>query len=110
VKLLFAENLSPTLVTLLKDLYPDSTHVHALDLGSTPDHTVWNFARQQGYVLVSKDSDFYELSLLWGHPPKVIWLRLGNCSTREVETLLRHHYPHLQAFFQDSDCPVFLIP
>ena len=72
MKLLFDQNLSPRLVANLADHYPNSAHVvtHALD--HALDETVWTFAREHGYTLVTKDSDFHELSLLRGAPPKVI--------------------------------------
>lgn len=71
MKLLFDQNLSPHLVTKLAEHYPVSAHVmtHAMD--QALDETVWAFARAHGYTLVTKDSDFHELSLLRGSPPKV---------------------------------------
>ncbi|MGH8116275.1 MAG: DUF5615 family PIN-like protein [Rhodanobacteraceae bacterium] len=70
MKLLFDENLSPKLAMALADLFPDSTHVHRVGLGSAPDTEVWVFARTHGFTLVSKGSDFHELSLLRGYPPR----------------------------------------
>ena len=58
MKLLFDQNLSPRLVDYLVDIYPQSTHVYHIGLDRAPDLAVWNFARDQGYVIVSQDSDF----------------------------------------------------
>ncbi len=95
MKLLFDQNLSPHLVTRLADLFPDFGHVYPLGLDQVLDTKVWDYARGSGFIMVSKDADFSELSLLHGHPPKLIWLRLGNCTTnpnREVASLqLRGH-------------------
>ena len=92
MKLLFDQNLSPRLVTRLADLFPDSSHVSLLGLGRADDVIVWEYARANGFLLVTKDADFGELSTLRGFPPKVIWLRLGNCTTAQIERLLRLHF------------------
>lgn len=83
---LFDQNLAPRLVHDLADLYPDSAHVRDIGLKSSTDREIWDFARDQGYVIVSKDTDFQQMSFVWGHPPKVIWIRRGNCSVRESES------------------------
>ena len=79
MKLLFDQNLSSALVARLEDLFPGSTHVKAEGMDEAPDIEVWLFAKQQGFTIVSKDSDFQQRSLLFGAPPKVVWLRVGNC-------------------------------
>lgn len=53
---------------------------------------------RHGFVIVSKDSDFHQRSLVFGHPPKVIWVRLGNCSTADIERLLRHNETTIRTF------------
>lgn len=89
MKLLFDENLSPRLPRALADLYPDSAHVHECGLGATDDSTIWQYAQEHGFTVVSKDSDFQDRSILGGHPPKFIWIRAENCTTSEIENLLR---------------------
>jgi predicted nuclease of predicted toxin-antitoxin system len=64
-------------------------------------HTDWNYAISQGLAIVSKDTDFQQRALGLGHPPKVVWVRLGNCSTAEVATLLQNHQADLLAFEAD---------
>jgi predicted nuclease of predicted toxin-antitoxin system len=100
--LLFDQNLSPRLINLLADIYPASIHVDAIGLPNAPDREVWDYARQHDYIIVTKDADFSELSLLLGFPPKVIWIRRGNCSTRDIERLLRDNYDAIAAL---SDTP-----
>ena len=73
MKLIYDENLSPALVAQLADIYPGSAHVHDIGLGAADDLSVWKRAKDEGYCIVSKDSDYYDLSVLHGHPPKVIW-------------------------------------
>lgn len=90
--LLFDQNLSPRLVELLADIYPGSVHVDRIGLADAPDREVWEYARQHDCIIVTKDADFSELSLLLGFPPKVIWIRRGNCSTGDIERMLRDNY------------------
>ncbi|MEH2235312.1 DUF5615 family PIN-like protein [Nostoc sp.] len=78
MKLLFDENLSPKLSTRLSNLFPDSLHVRDVGMKATIDPIVWNYAKDNDLMIVSKDADMHDLSLVFGNPPKVIWLRLGN--------------------------------
>lgn len=107
MRLLFDQNLSRHLVVLLADLYPGSAHTGHLGLDRAPDSSVWNWAAERGVILVTKDSDFHQLSLVRGAPPKVVWIRLGNASTRQVAELLRQHAADVHAFAEDS-AAVFL--
>lgn len=102
MKLLFDHQLSPKLATRLADLYPDSSHVYLLSMDQETDAAIWVYARDHDYVIVTKDSDFGDLSLLRGHPPKVIWLRLGNCTTKEVEDAIRRHEVEIADFENDQ--------
>jgi predicted nuclease of predicted toxin-antitoxin system len=88
MKLLFDENLSPKLPPLINDLFPGSLHVRDCHLKGLPDQVVWEYARAHGFTLVSKDGDFYQRSLLLGAPPKLVWLRLGNCTRQQLLDLL----------------------
>ena len=98
MKLLFDENLSPRLVERLNDLYPDCVHVREVGLERAPDEAVWNCARENALTIVTQDADFGERSVLLDSPPKVIWLRRGNCSSSEMETILRAQYQAVVAF------------
>jgi len=103
LKLLFDQNLSYRLVALLGDLYPASVHVRELGLSEAEDLQVWQEAREQGLAIVSKDSDFHQLSFAYGHPPKVVWLRVGNGSTAAVADLLRKHHAAMRRFEADPE-------
>jgi predicted nuclease of predicted toxin-antitoxin system len=100
VKLLFDENLSPHLPKLISDLYPGSAHVHDCSLGSADDIVIWLYAKDNGFVIVSKDSDFQERSILLGYPPKVILLRVTNCTSAEIEALLRAALSSITRFLE----------
>lgn len=108
MKFLFDQNLSYRLVQKLADAYPDCQHVRNVGLKEAPDTEVWEFARANGYVIVSKDADFHQRSLLLGFPPKVIWIRLGNCSTEAIEQVLRDHFADVQEF-EVNEAATFLI-
>ncbi len=102
VKLLFDQNLSPKLVRRLSDLYPNSDHLDLLGLGTAEDTLVWGHAKDNGFVVVTKDADFADLSVLRGFPPKIVWIRRGNCSTTDIENLLRDHNSEIEDLATDS--------
>lgn len=102
-KLLLDENLSSRLAAMLADVYPDSTSVELAGLKGAADSAVWAYAAAHDYVLVTKDEDFHRLSVLHGYPPKVIWIRLGNCGTADVARLLRVRCEHVTAFVSDEE-------
>lgn len=108
MKLLFDQNLSHRLVHALQKEYPDSRHVREVGLQEAADAVVWQCAAQQGFVIVTKDSDFHQRSFLFGHPPKVIWVRVGNASTAMIEALLRRRAGDVGAFSSDPES-AFLI-
>jgi predicted nuclease of predicted toxin-antitoxin system len=91
VKLLFDRNLSPFLASRLADILPDSVHVQDVGLDRAGDAAVWDYAGANGFIIVSKDSDFHERSVYLGTPPKVVWIKRGNCSCETVEQLIRSH-------------------
>jgi predicted nuclease of predicted toxin-antitoxin system len=102
VKLLFDENLSPRLCRTLLALYPGSKHIHDLGMGSMEDSGIWNYAKEHGFAIVSKDSDFADRSVLEHEPPKIIWVRIGNCTTGDVEMLLRLRHDAVRTFLQQD--------
>ena len=98
-RLLFDQNLSPRLLARLAEVFPASQHVRDLDLKRADDLAVWHYARDHGLTIVTKDDDFRQLSFLHGAPPKVIWTRIGNCRTEDVERLLLTRLADVTAFF-----------
>jgi len=102
MKLLFDQNLSPRLVERLIDLFP-SEHVASIGLERASDEEVWVYAREHGCVIVTKDSDFNDLTVLRGFPPKVLWLRLGDCTTKQVESTLRTNRALIEQWMADPN-------
>ncbi len=106
MKLLFDQNLSRKLVVRLQDIYPDSSHVQFHKLAEVTDTEVWNFAKKNGFYIVTQDADFSERSRLYGSPPKIIWLRCGNVPTNQVEFILRSGIEAIQELESNNtlDC------
>ena len=110
MKLLFDQNLSPRLPNQLEDIFPGSLHVREVGLIKATDTLIWEYARQHELILISKDADFHQRSLLFGPPPQVIWIRLGNCSVSEIELLLRNQKQKIQQFAADKKRSLLLQP
>ncbi|MCY4529835.1 MAG: DUF5615 family PIN-like protein [Chloroflexi bacterium] len=94
MRLLFDQNLSPHLQETLRHLFLESIHVRTAGLEAADDVSIWEYARENEISIVTKDSDFRQLSFTHGPPPKVIWIRRANCSTSEIESLLSPHFPY----------------
>ena len=109
MKRLFDENLSPKLVARLAAEFPESVHVSRVGLDQADDETVWAFARENALTIVTKDADFQEISLRLGMPPKVVWLRRGNCSVDETVAMLRGNVEGVRAFLGDTQSAVLVI-
>src|SRR3954470_4400807 len=102
MKLLFDQNLSFKLCRSLADLFPDSTQARMVGLDRAADPVLWEYAKANGFLLVSQDSEMIDLSSMRGHPPKLIWLRCGNQKTAVIEKLLRDHRPPTTAWMQPN--------
>ena len=102
MKLLFDQNLSFKLCEKLADLFPGSNQVRRLGLDQADDSALWQFAKANGFVIVTQDSDFADLAALYGPPPKIIWLRCGNQPTAFVEKLLRDQAESIAMFAADA--------
>src|SRR4051812_34313937 len=98
MSLLFDQNLSRQLPVLLAADFPNAEQALTAGFAQADDRTLWNYAAANGLAVVSKDADFVRLSERLGPPPKVIWLRIGNASTRDVTALLKVSIPEIKAF------------
>jgi predicted nuclease of predicted toxin-antitoxin system len=103
VKLLLDQNISRKLVPLLREEFPDSAHVAELDLAQSTDRQIWDFAGQNDYVIVSKDSDFRQLAFLFGPPPKAVWLDVGNVSSSTILELIRSSRETINDFADNTE-------
>lgn len=109
MKLLFDENLSFRLVSILAADFPGSAHVTAIGLAGRPDREIWDTARRDGWIVVSKDDDFQHLGFLYGAPPKVIRLRIGNAPTSRIAHRLSSQKDRIAEFLSDGDASVLLL-
>ena len=109
MKLLLDENLSDKIIPLILDLYPGSSHVKARNLLRSEDSLIWSFARDNDFAIVSKDSDFHQRSLVYGAPPKLIFLRVGNRPTALVTQVLRSEFPLISEFLRDRKEAVLVL-
>jgi predicted nuclease of predicted toxin-antitoxin system len=101
MKLLLDQNLCRRLVRDLADAFPGAQHVSEPGLDQATDSAIWSYAQSHGLVILPKDADFQQRALLHGAPPKVVWIRPGNCSTGEISTLLRTRRGEIGAFVAD---------
>lgn len=102
MKLLFDHHLSPRLVDRLADLFPDSNHVYSLNLDEADDYEIWEFAKENKFTIITKDADFSDLSILRGFPPKIVWIRRGNCKTSDIESILRDNFDAINELENDE--------
>ncbi len=110
MKLLLDENLSDRIIPQILDLYPDSAHVKSHQLIHRDDGLIWAFAQRHGFTIVSKDSDFHQRSLLFGHPPKLVFMRVGNCATTQITDMLRANFVLMSAFDSDPNASILVLP
>lgn len=110
MKLLLDQNLSRKIVKQIEEIYPGSCHITLVMPENSADEQIWRYAEEQGCVIVTKDDDFEQKSVLLGHPPKVIWIRLGNCKTAEIVALLCRSQNIIIAFGDDAEKAILPLP
>jgi predicted nuclease of predicted toxin-antitoxin system len=108
-KLLLDQNLSRRLVEPLQRAFPGSAHLSSFNLQSVADREIFDFARLNGFAILSKDADFHHLSFRFGSPPKVIWLRVGNASTAEISEVLHAQAFRIRLFLDDEESSMLVI-
>jgi predicted nuclease of predicted toxin-antitoxin system len=102
-------DLSDWIVHRIIDLYPNSAHVKTLALTNTDDGIIWEYAKTHDFVIVSKDADFHQRSLLYGYPPKFIYLRVGNCPTSKIVQALRNNFAIIMQFIDSKSESILLL-
>jgi predicted nuclease of predicted toxin-antitoxin system len=102
MKLLLDNNLSHRLVARIADLYPEPSHVMTVGLDEAEDEEIWNYAKKNHFTIVTKNADYDDLSLIRGSPPKVIWLKVGNCRIGVIESIIRNNVTALNNFIQSD--------
>jgi predicted nuclease of predicted toxin-antitoxin system len=103
MRLLFDQNISYRLLKLVQDIFPEAKQVRELGLENQSDKQIWEFAKDKEYTIVTFDGDFYDFSLVWGHPPKIIWIRTHNQTTKNVEEILRKYFGMITEFIPDKE-------
>jgi predicted nuclease of predicted toxin-antitoxin system len=109
VKLLLDQNLSHRPCDRFADLGVTLVHVRGVGLEAADDSQVRDHPAEQGFMIVSKDSDFNHRAFLFGPPPKVVWIRRGNGSTRDIEDLLRTRYQDVVTFAADTTAALLIL-
>ena len=102
MKLLLDQNISFRVAKKLRPQFPDCKHLSDCGLMEKEDPEIWSFAKKEGYTIVTFDADFYELSLINGHPPKIIWLRTGNIIRHDIIRLLKKKENVIRDFIESD--------
>jgi len=108
-KLLFDNNISHRVIPRIADIFSNANHVMLENLDESSDVKVWFFARSNDYTIVIKDSDFNDLVIYKGIPPKVIWIKLGNCKVRDIENVLRDNVEAIKDFLNEPNSAILEI-
>ncbi len=103
MKLLFDQNISFRVANKLRLVFPDCGQVRELNLEDKTDREIWNFAKKEGYTIVTFDADFYDLVTLYGHPPKIVWLRISNTSSDNLIAIFQKHAELIKTFVSDHN-------
>lgn len=109
MKLLFDANVSHKLVRRVAAEYPDSAHVREVGLRGAADPQIWDYARANALIIVSKDTDFRERSYVEGSPPKVIWLDVGNAGTGAIASLLQRERERIERFHAQEEASLLIL-
>ena len=103
MKLLFDQNISYRLVKKIDKLYPNSKQVKEVHLENKSDSQIFDFAKINSFTIVTFDADFFDLSNLKGFPPKIIWIRTGNISTKNLEKVFIQKKETILEFLKSVD-------
>ena len=103
MNLLFDQNISFKITKKVEEFLPNSKQVKSLGLENKSDKEIWQYAKKHNFVIVTFDSDFYDYSLIWGSPPKIIWIRSNDQRTKAIVSLLKDHSETINDFIEDSE-------
>jgi predicted nuclease of predicted toxin-antitoxin system len=109
MKLLFDQNISIRILKKLSVTFPDSSHVKTEGLINASDLDIWEFAKKNKFTIVSQDSDFNDINLMKGFPPKIIWIKTENLNTEEISNILLKHTQEIEEFLIDNNLGCFEI-
>ena len=103
MKLLFDQNISPAIVRQIVSDFPDSKQVRHVGLEDASDVMIFDYAKSQGYAVVTFDADFVDLNVVRGIPLKIIWLKTGNLTTKSISELLRNNLLVIRDFLESDE-------
>jgi len=103
MKLLFDQNISFRIIEKISDLFPESKQVRQIELENCKDFEIWEYAKKNDFVIITFDSDFYDLSMIKGIPPKIVWLRTDNTSTENILSILIKNFDLIKEFIENPD-------
>ena len=109
MRFLFDQNISHRILKLLPENYSDSTTIKKEGLINATDRQIWEFAKKYNYIIVTQDSDFNGLTLLYGFPPKIIWIRTENIKTQAIINILIYYSQEIDKFIENSNYGCFEI-
>ena len=102
MKLLFDQNISHRILKHLPEIFTGSTSVKGEGLLNADDEEIWEYAKKKGYTIITQDSDFNDLNSLNGFPPKIVWVRTGNLSTKQLVDILVGRFSDIEGFINNS--------
>jgi predicted nuclease of predicted toxin-antitoxin system len=103
MKLLFDQNISFRITKKLQSYFVGCLHVSDCKLNDCEDPEIWKYARDNNFAIVTFDSDFYDISIINGHPPKIIWIRTGNLTTKQIVQLMIDNQKTIDSFLEDYE-------
>ena len=109
MKLLIDQNISYRLKTSLKNFFPDIKHIKELSLERASDEIIWKYAKENDFIILTKDSDFNDIAVMKGYPPKIIWIQKGNCSTDDIINLIIENHQTIIEFTGDKENSILII-
>ena len=102
MNLLFDQNISFRLLRQIIDIFPESKQVRELGLENSTDSEIFEYAKRNDYAIVTFDSDFCDLNIMKGSPIKIIWIRTGNVTTKNLEDLIRDKHELIKLFLVEE--------
>lgn len=102
MKLLFDQNISFRLVNKIINIFPNSKQVRELGIENATDSKIFEYAKKNNFTIVTFDADFCGISVLKGFPPKIIWIRTGNTTTKNLEILIKNKSEVISQFFNEN--------
>jgi len=109
MKLLFDQNISFRILKKLSEAYSGSSHIKTEGLMNASDLEIWEYAKNQHFIIVTQDSDFNDLYLMKGFPPKILWFQTGNLRTDELARILENRQSDIFDFSINSELGCFEI-